>query len=204
MTSEYQLMIAGKLHSIHDETLNRIRNKTRDLIYDYNQSRPTDRKQRAAILAQLVDNPSHDAYIELPTRMDYGVNLHIGKHFYANYDSIFLDIAPITIGDHVMFGPRVSLYTAGHPIDAGIRSEALEFGEAITVGDHVWLGGNVVIGPGVRIGNDTIIGAGAVVVKDIPAHVIAVGNPARVLRRITQADRRYWQQQKAEYLKQRD
>ncbi|WP_338043752.1 sugar O-acetyltransferase [Lactobacillus selangorensis] len=156
------------------------------------------------MLNELVDCPSQDAYIEVPTRMDYGHNLHLGKHFYADYGSIFLDVAPITIGDNVLLGPAVSVYTAGHPLDVPIRNEDLEYGYPITIGNNVWIGGNAVLCPGITIGDNTVIGAGSIVTKDIPANVVAAGNPARIIRPITADDTRYWQAQKQTYLQARD
>lgn len=108
-------------------------------------------------------------------------------------DCIFLDVARITIGDRVFFGPRVGLYTPYHPIDATVRSSGPEGARPITIGNDVWFGGNVVVGPGVTIGDDVVIGAGSVVVKDIPSHSVAVGNPCHVIREITDADREYWE-----------
>jgi maltose O-acetyltransferase len=131
--------------------------------------------------------------------MDYGVNVHLGKNFYANYDSIFLDVAPISIGDNVMIGPRTSLYTAGHPLSATVRRDGLEYGHPITIGDDVWIGGSVTICPGVTIGDNVVIGAGSVVTKDIPSGVLAAGVPATPIRPITEADEIYWDAEAAKY-----
>ena len=137
--------------------------------------------------------------MEPPFNCDYGCNTFIGKNFYANMDCIFLDVARITIGDRVFFGPRVGLYTPYHPIDATVRSSGPEGARPITIGNDVWFGGNVVVGPGVTIGDDVVIGAGSVVVKDIPSHSVAVGNPCHVIREITDADCEYWEGKAAEY-----
>ena len=125
----------------------------------------------------------------------------MGKNFYANYDCIIIDVCPVTIGDQVFFGPRVCVYTAAHPIDAKVRSTGLEYGKPVTIGDDVWVGGNTVINPGITIGSNAVIGSGAVVTKDIPGGVIAAGNPCKVLRSITEEDRKYWHLKQEEYMK---
>ncbi len=130
---------------------------------------------------------------------DYGCNTYIGRNFYANTDCIFLDVARIDIGDNVFCGPRVSLLTPYHPIDAQVRNEQLEGGKPISIGNDVWFGGNVTVCPGVTIGDDVVIGACSVVVKDIPSHCIAVGNPCRPIRAITDADHEQWQRKAREY-----
>lgn len=137
--------------------------------------------------------------MEPPFYTDYGCNTEVGDNFYTNYECIILDIANVKIGNNVLFGPRVGLYTAGHPIDAVVRNEALEYGKPITIGDNVWVGGNVVVNPGVTIGNNVVIGSGAIVTKDIPDNVIAVGNPCRVLRKINADDKKYWELEKQKY-----
>lgn len=200
MPSELDLMRAGQLYNSTAAELVKMRATAKQKVYRYNQTAPEANALRAQILQELIDCPSRDAYIEVPFRMDYGSNVHIGANFYANYDSIFLDIAPITIGDNVMLGPRVSLYTAGHPLVVSVRNEFLEYGHPITIGNNVWIGGNAVICPGVTIGDNTVIGAGAIVTKDMPANSLIVGNPAHVLRSLTAADEQYWQAEKQRYL----
>ncbi|KRL04419.1 sugar O-acetyltransferase [Liquorilactobacillus oeni] len=203
MTSEKKMMIAGKLYNSSDEELVRMRLNMKHNVYKYNQTLPEENSERKTLLKKMLDCPSADAHIEIPTRMDYGENIHLGKRFYANYDSIFLDIAPITIGDNVLLGPRVGLYTAGHPIVAAIRNESLEYGHPITIGNNVWLGGGVTICPGVTIGSNVVIGAGSVVTKDIPSNVVAVGVPAHPIRKIDSRDEEFWQNEKANYLKEK-
>lgn len=145
------------------------------------------------MLRQLLGKMGEGCWIEPPFRCDYGSQVSLGDHVYANYDCIFLDVAPITIGSHVFLGPRVSLFAAGHPLDAGVRDLELEFGRPITIGDSVWLGGNVTVLAGVTIGDGTVVAAGSVVTKDLPAGVVAAGNPCRVLRAITADDRAVWE-----------
>lgn len=128
----------------------------------------------------------------MPFRCDYGYNISFGKNFYSNYNCTMLDCAKITISDNVMFAPNVSLFTATHPIDAEKRNSGIEFAMPITIGNNVWIGGNSVVMPNVTIGNNVVIGAGSVVTKDIPDNCIAVGNPCRVLREISEQDKIYY------------
>ena len=182
-------MLAGKLYRV-DETLAAELRRARELLQQFNQS--TDAAQRRDVLDRLLGGTGENLYIEPPFRCDYGANIYVGNNFYANFECIILDQCPIRIGDNVLFGPRVSLYSAGHPIVAQIRNSYLEFGKPITIGSDVWVGGDTVILGGVKVGSNVVIGAGSVVTKDIPSGCIAVGNPCRVLRRITEEDRAYW------------
>ena len=125
-----------------------------------------------------------------PFYCEYGTHIHAGKNVFINYRCVMLDVAPITIGDDCLFGPNVSIYTAGHPIHPETRTSGYEYGKRVTIGSRVWIGGSVVIVPGVTIGSDTVIGAGSVVTKDIPGGVVAAGNPCRVIRTVTEADRK--------------
>lgn len=122
--------------------------------------------------------------IEQPFLCDYGYNIHIGDNFYANHNLVILDGATVKFGDNVFVAPNCGFYTAGHPIDAAERNKGLEYARPITVGNDVWIGGNVCVLPGVTIGDDCVIGAGSVVVKDIPPHSVAVGNPCKVIKKI--------------------
>ena len=135
-----------------------------------------------------------------PVYFDHGDRTFFGEHFYANTGLTILDENYVTFGDNVFLAPHVSIYTAGHPIDAEIRNTEVEYAKPVKIGSNVWIGGNVVINPGVTIGDDVVIGSGAVVVKDIPSHVIAAGNPCRVIRAITEEDKAYWHKLYQEYL----
>ena len=139
---------------------------------------------------------SENAWINPPFYCDYGSHIEVGKNFYANYNCTILDVAKVKIGDNVQFAPNVSLYTAGHPIHPVSRNSGYEYGIEITIGDNVWLGGNVVVLPGVHIGNNVVVGAGSVVTKDLPDNVIAVGNPAKIIRKITDEDVDYYYKDK--------
>ena len=194
--TERERMLSGQLYDAGDETLTAARGRAKRLTWRYHQLDPTDWDSRTQILQELLGHLGEDSWIEPPFRCDYGTQISIGDHFFANYDCICLDVAPITIGNRVMFGPRVCLYTAGHPLDAATRNTGLEFGKPIAIGDDVWLGGNVVVLPGVTIGAGTVVAAGSVVRRDLPPHVLAAGNPCQVLRPITEADRLKWEAQK--------
>ena len=194
--TERERMLSGQLYDAGDETLTAARGRAKRLTWRYHQLDPTDWDSRTQILQELLGHLGEDSWIEPPFRCDYGTQISIGDHFFANYDCIFLDVAPITIGIQVMFGPRVCLYTAGHPLDAATRNTGLDFGKPIAIGDDVWLGGNVVVLPGVTIGAGTVVAAGSVVRRDLPPHVLAAGNPCQVLRSITEADRLKWEAQK--------
>lgn len=199
MKSQKERMLAGELYVAHDEELGRENLRAKRMTRLFNQTTEEQAQERQRLLKTMFKRFGDGGYIEPPFHTDYGTNTTIGKNFYANYDAIFVDCGPITIGDNVFMGPRVGLYTAGHPIDAGIRAEQLEYGRGITIGNDVWIGGNVVVNPGVTIGSNVVIGSGSVVTHDIPDNVVAVGNPCRVLREINQRDHDEWARQKAAY-----
>ncbi|MCL2112945.1 MAG: sugar O-acetyltransferase [Streptococcaceae bacterium] len=199
MTSEYERMISGELYDAGKIEPEYRPRKSRALAQKINQMSLLERDRIVALEKELFGQTGEEIYVNPPLYVDYGFNTKIGERFYANMDCIFLDVAPITIGDDVMFGPRVQLITPSHPIDAGIRVRGLELGEAITIGHRVWLGAGVIVNPGVTIGENTIVGSGSVVTKDLPANVIAVGNPARVLREISETDRLYWENEERKY-----
>ena len=151
-----------------------------------------DRSDFEGIAAAVKDllGKSEGAFINPPFYCDYGTHIEVGKNFFANYNCTILDVAKVKIGDNCQFAPNVAIYTAGHPVHPVSRNSMYEYGKEITIGNNVWIGGNAVICPGVHIGDNVVIGAGSVVTKDIPAWSIAAGNPCRVLRKITDADRK--------------
>lgn len=161
-------------------------------LYEYNQSRPEQEEERSQLIKTILGKSGKNTYIEPPFRCDYGYNIEVGDNFYANYNVTILDIAKVTIGDNVMLAPNVSIYTAGHPIHKDMRNTGYEYGIEITIGNDVWIGGNTVIVPGVKIGNGVVIGAGSVVTRDIPDNVLAAGNPCKVIREITEEDKKYY------------
>ena len=149
----------------------------------------SDAEAIAAIVKELLGK-SEQAWITPPFYCDYGFHIEVGKNFYANYNCTIVDVAKVKIGDNCLLAPNVAIYTAGHPIYPATRNSGFEYGKEVTIGDNVWIGGNSVICPGVHIGDNVVIGAGSVVTKDIPDWVIAAGNPCRVIRKITEDDRK--------------
>jgi maltose O-acetyltransferase len=197
--SEFEKMIRGELYSyskIENEKQG-IHNKV--IVQEINQLSLLETERIIELEKQVFGRTGENIFVHPPFYIDYGTNMYVGENFCANMDCIFLDVAEIHIGNDVMLGPRVSLFTPGHPIDADVRSRGLEFGLPITIGDRVWIGGNTVINPGVTIGDNVIIGSGSVVTKDVPSNVIAAGNPAKVLREITDEDRHYWEDKEKRY-----
>lgn len=197
--SQLKRMLSGELYMSEGEELGKIRDNMLDKLYQYNHAHYNNHKLRDELIKEILGGYKDKLKITPPVYFDYGKHTFVGKNFYANFDCIFLDVNTITIGDNVMFGPRVGLYTAGHPIDKDIRIAGLEYGLPITIGNNVWIGGNVVVMPGVHIGDNTIIGSGSVVTKDIPSDVIAAGNPCKVIRKITTEDKIYWEGKKKIY-----
>ena len=135
---------------------------------------------------------SEDAFINPPFYCDYGSHIEVGKNFFANYNCTIIDVAKVKIGDNCQMAPNVAIYTAVHPLHPVARNSMYEYGISVTIGDNVWIGGNTVIMPGVHIGSNTVIGAGSVVTKDIPDWSVAVGNPCRVIKKITEEDKKYY------------
>lgn len=164
----------------------------RAVTYEYNHSHPSDRVRRRELLDELFAELGERSTIEPPFHCDCGCNIHIGEHFYANANCIILDEAPVHIGDNVQLGPNVSIYAVGHPIHHESRNKNGAYvikTAPVTIGNNVWIGGGTIINPGITIGDNTVIGAGSVVTRDIPGGVIAVGNPCKVLRPITDEDK---------------
>ena len=168
----------------------RIANKLK--IYEYNNTRPDEKEKMDEQIKNILGKTGEEVFIEQPFHCDYGKNIEVGNNFYANYNCVILDVGKVIIGENVMFAPNVSIYTAGHPIHPQSRNSGYEYGIEVTIGDNVWVGGSVVINPGVKIGNNVVIGSGSVVTKDIPDNVIAAGNPCRIIREITEDDRKYY------------
>ncbi|MBO4460901.1 MAG: sugar O-acetyltransferase [Clostridiales bacterium] len=162
-------------------------------IFRYNNLPPDAEEERDKLIREILGKTCEGYLnIESPFHCDYGYNIEVGTNFFANYNFIVLDVGKVRIGNDVMLGPNVAIYTAGHPIHPESRNSGYEYGIDVTIGDNVWIGGNVCIMPGVNIGNNVVIGAGSVVTKDIPDNVIAVGNPCKVVREITEEDRDYY------------
>jgi len=163
--------------------------KCRKLLRKVNGPRPWQYARVQKAFKKAVPD-SQNVNIVPPFYCEYGTHITLGKNFFANYNCVMIDVAHITIGDNCLLGPNVSLYTAGHPVHPDTRNSGYEYGKAITIGNNCWLGGGTTVVPGVHIGNNVVIGAGSVVTRDIPDNVIACGNPCRVLRSVTEEDRR--------------
>ena len=174
---------------IADAAVNEEMRRCRKILQKLNFMDRSDFEGVARGVKELLGE-SENAWINPPFYCDYGSHIKVGKNLFANYNCTIIDVAPVTIGDYCQMAPNVAIYTAGHPIYPTTRNSSWEYGKAVTIGDNVWLGGNTVVCPGVHIGSNTVIGAGSVVTKDIPDWVIAAGNPCRVIRKITEADRK--------------
>ncbi|MGK0464878.1 sugar O-acetyltransferase [Clostridium sp.] len=190
--TEKEKMLNGKPYKAFGEELSSERQYAKEMIFDYNNLSPKEINKHNEIIKKIFGRVGKDFYLEPPFHCDYGYNISVGKKFYVNYNCIILDCAAVTIGDNVMFAPNVSLFTAGHPIHFEPRNEALEYAFPISIGNNVWVGGGVIVNPGITIGNNVVIGSGSVVTKDIPSNCIAVGNPCKVIKQITDDDKQYY------------
>ena len=181
-------MLAGDLYIADDPDSGRIARQAVALADAYHRAEVAGDPQARDLLSQLVGHLGEKAYVKPPLFVDYGENISIGDRVFVNYNLTALDVAKITIGDDCQIGPNVQLLTPTHPIDPTPRRDKLEAAQPITLGENVWLGGGVIVCPGVTIGDNSVIGAGSVVTKDVPANVVAVGNPARAIREIEDQD----------------
>lgn len=189
--TEKEKMQRGMMYDAnYDETLIQERTACKELCYEYNNLRPSDQRGQEAIMQKLLGKTGKAFCITAPFWCDYGYNIEIGENFYTNHNCVILDGAKVTFGDNVFIAPNCGFYTAGHPIDYEQRNLGLEYAYPISVGDNVWIGGGVQVLPGVTIGSNVVIGSGSVVNKDVPDGVVAAGNPCRVIRKITEEDKK--------------
>lgn len=194
--NQRERMLAGLPYRAWMDGLTEERIACRQKIYEFNMLPPSERDRAPGLLKNLLGKTGEEIFIEAPFHCDYGWNIEVGENFFANFGLTILDVGKVVIGDNAQIAPNVSIYTAGHPLHPDSRNSGYEYGIPITIGDNVWLGGNCVILPGVTIGNNVVIGAGSVVSRDIPDNVVAVGNPCRVVRKITENDRDYYYKDK--------
>ena len=180
--SHKERMLAGELYQADDPQVAAEFIRAQRLAERYNAIDPADFAGRGAALAELLGAIGQGCELRAPLRVDFGYNIRLGDRVFVNYNAVMLDVAPITIGDDTLIGPNVQLLTPTHPLDPTLRREKWEAAKPIAIGRNVWLGGGVIVCPGVTIGDDAVVGAGAVVTRDLPAGVVAVGNPARVVR----------------------
>lgn len=193
MKTDREKMTSGELYFCSDEAILAEQEKCLDLLYDYNQTRPTEGEKRTALLKKMCAECGENVYIEPPFHSNWGgKHCHFGKNVYANFNLTCVDDTHIYVGEYTMLGPNVVLASAGHPILPELREKIYQYNMPIHIGKNCWLGAGVIVLPGITIGDGSVIGAGSVVTKDIPAGVIAVGNPCRVLREINDHDREYY------------
>ena len=186
--TEEEKMLSGLYYQSSDNELVAEKEIAKDLIFKFNSTNSVSRAEREEILKKLIPQIGKNCWIESPFNCDFGYNINIGDNFYSNVNLTILDCAPITIGNNVFIGPNVGIYPPNHSLDHISRSQYYERSLPVVIKDNVWIGGGVSILGGITIGENSIVGAGSVVTKDIPANVIAVGNPCRVLREITEDD----------------
>ena len=190
--NQKERMLAGLPYKAWLDGLEEERELCKKKIYNFNLLKPEERIKIPELLKDLLGKTGENAWIEPPFHCDYGWNIEVGDNFFANYNLTILDVGKVTIGDNAQIAPNVSIYTASHPVHPDSRNSGYEYGLPITIGDNVWIGGNSIILPGITIGNNAVIGAGSVVTSDIPDNVIAVGNPCRVIRKITDDDKIFY------------
>lgn len=181
-----------KVYFCDDENLLAEQTQCLEVLYDFNQTRPSERHKRQEIMARLFAEVGDNCYIEPPLHANWCIHTHLGKNVYANFNLTLVDDTHIYIGDNVMIGPNVTIAAAGHPIDPELRHRYGQFNIPVKIGANVWIGAQSVILPGVNIGENSVIGAGSIVTKDIPDNVVAVGNPCRVLREISDHDKEFY------------
>lgn len=191
--TQKERMLSGMIYNPNDEEIMEEQFPYLDMLGEFNSLPSSAVKEREELMQKMFASCGTDCYIQPPFYANWsGHHVHIGDLFYANFNLTIVDDGEVFIGDHVMIGPNVTIATAAHPVEPSLRKKALQFNCPVHIGNNVWIGANVVILPGVTIGDNTVIGAGSVVTKDIPANVVAVGNPCRVLREIGDKDREYY------------
>ncbi len=183
----------GELYLPGDEEIMKEQLKCLDKLYDFNHTRPSEFKKRQEMMKEMFAEIGEECYIESPFYANWGgANIHLGKNIYFNFGVTMVDDTHIYVGDYTLFGPNVTIATAGHPLLPELRAKAYQYNASVRIGKNCWLGAGVLVMPGVTIGDNVVIGAGSVVTKDIPSDVIAVGNPCRVLREINDHDKEYY------------
>jgi len=188
---------SGELYYPGDAEIMTLQLECLEKLYDFNQTRPSEISKRKNMMKEMFAEVGEGCYIEVPFYANWGGrHVHFGKDIYANFNLILVDDTHIYVGDYTMFGPNVTVATAGHPILPELRQKGLQYNAPVHIGKNCWIGAGVVIVPGVTIGDNVVIGAGSVVTKDLPDNVVAVGNPCRVLREVNEHDREYYFKEK--------
>ena len=194
---EFEKLHSGDIYFPGDPEIHKEQTACQEKLYDFNQTRPSELEKRTAMLRDMFAEIGEGCYIEPPLHANFGGKfVHFGKWVYANYNLTLVDDTHIYVGDDTMFGPNVTIATAGHPIAPELRCRGLQFNMPVHIGKNCWLGAGVIVMPGVTIGDNVVIGAGSVVTKDIPSNVVAVGNPCRVLREVGERDRAFYYKDK--------
>lgn len=195
--TEKEKMTSGELYLPDGEEIMNEQLQCLDKLYDFNQTRPTQLDKREKMLKEMFAEIGENCYIEPPLHANWGgAHCHFGKNVYANFNLTLVDDSHIYVGDYTMIAPNVVIATAGHPILPELREKAYQYNMPVHIGRNCWIGAGALIMPGVTIGDNSVIGAGSVVTKDIPANVVAVGNPCRVMREINEHDREYYYKNK--------
>ncbi len=193
MSTMKEKMHTGELYLPNDDSIMEEQLSRLDKLYDFNRTRPTELEKRSSMLKEMFAEIGDGCYIEPPFHANHaGANVHFGKNIYCNFSLTMVDDTHIYVGDCCMFGPNVTVATAGHPVLPCLREKAYQYNAPVHIGKNCWIGAGAVILPGVNIGDNTVIGAGSIVTKDVPANVVAVGNPCRVLRQINGHDKEYY------------
>lgn len=182
--TEKQKMLDGELYNAADSELSQEREQIRRMTRLYNQTTESDGEIRVKMLKEMLGSTGDYLYMEPRIHFDYGYNIHVGNHFYTNFNCTILDVCEVRIGDHCLMGPDVHIYTATHPLDPIQRAAGPEYGKPVTIGNNVWIGGRAIINPGVNVGHNVVIASGSVVTKDVPDNVVVCGNPARIIKKI--------------------
>jgi len=191
--TQTERMEAGLIYDPGVEEIMSVQFPYMDKLWEFNQLKPSQVEEKTKYMKEVFAECGDNCYIELPFRANWGgKNVHFGNNVYANYNLTLVDDGHIYVGDKVMFGPNVTVATANHPVEPGLRSKAFQYNKDVHIGENVWIGAGTVIVPGVSIGKNTVIGAGSIVTKDIPDNVVAVGNPCRVIREISDHDREFF------------
>lgn len=186
-------MKSGKLYFCDNEELIKEQSVCLDLLFKYNSTKPSKQARKQALLKRMFANIGDNCYIETPFHANWGgKNVHFGNNVYANFNLTFVDDCDIFVGDNVMFGPNVTVCTGTHPVNSELRSRQAQYNLPVNIKSNVWIGTGSIVLPGVTIGENSVIGAGSVVTRDIPANIVAVGNPCRVLRQIEEKDKEYY------------
>ncbi len=191
--TERERMELGLVYDPTDESLKGEQAELLEMLYDYNNSRPSEQKKRDELLKKMLGSCGEGCYVEPPFYANWaGKNVYFGNNVYANFGLTVVDDADISVGDCVLFGPHVTIATANHTIWPALREKGMQYNRGVNIGRNVWIGAGAVIVPGVTIGENSVIGAGSIVTRDIPPNVVAVGNPCRVMREISEYDREYF------------